>query len=63
VSDIQIGALYQDLATGAICEVDDFMNARVTLHVTDAPRDKLKLAAESFLKDYARANSEQGRRV
>jgi hypothetical protein len=58
MSDLEPGTLYQDLATGAICVVDDITNNSVTLHMTDSPYRELEMPAALFLTGYALANSE-----
>jgi hypothetical protein len=54
---VQRGVLYQDLATGALCLVDDVTSNGVCLHMTDPPYDQLEMPAALFLTGYARANS------
>jgi hypothetical protein len=58
MSDLEPGALYQDLATGAICVVDDVTTHDVKLHMTEPPYSELEMPAELFFKGYAVANSE-----
>jgi len=58
MSDLEPGTLYQDLATGALCVVDDVTHDLVRIHMTDPPHGELDMPAELFLKGYALANSE-----
>jgi len=58
MSDLVPGALYQDLATGAICVVDEVTDDQVCIHMTDPPHGELDMPAELFLQGYAVANSE-----
>ena len=58
MSNVEQGALYQDLATGLLCQVDAVSDSGVCLHMTDPPYAELEMPAALFLTGYALANSE-----
>jgi len=57
VSDVEAGALYQEIGTGKLFSVLDLSETLVRLRQEDPPFNELDVPCETFLERYAIADS------
>jgi|1186.fasta_scaffold1063086_2 hypothetical protein len=57
MSDVQAGALYQEIGTGTLYDVLDVRGATVRIRRTESPYSELELPCERFRDRYAIADS------
>jgi hypothetical protein len=56
-SDIQAGALYQEVATGTLYDVLEVRGATARIRQTEPPSSELEFSCERFVERYALADS------